>query len=529
MGSTGYRSTSSATTGANGAGAAGANGADGAGAATADAAVPSLLIGGRWEARDDHTAVADPATGKPFAHVARGTRADAEAAIDAAAGAFGAWRATSALERSQILAATAALLRERAEDIGHTLAVESGKLRFEAVAEVRFAADYFTYYAAEATRADRLSIIEGRPSGPQLLLRKPAGVAASLTPWNFPVSIQARKVAPALAAGCTVVARPSEEAPVSVVELFRCLEEAGLPAGVANLVTGPARELSDPILADARVRVVSFTGSTGVGKALYAQAAGTMKRVALELGGCAPFVVCADADLDLAVEQAMIAKFRNNGQSCVAANCFFVERPLYDRFVAALGERIGSMRTGDQLDPATDLGPLIDGRRRDGIAELADRATAASFEHVVTGPAPELGGDRELVADAFFAPQLLAAADHSNVDEDFLATELFGPLALVAGFDDLNGLIARLNRNPLGLAGYVFAGETDRATRIAAALEVGISGVNEGLAGAVNMPMGGVKDSGLGREGGHVGMEEFLDLQYIAQRAAPLGSWGNDA
>ena len=485
-------------------------------------ALRSLFIGGSWRGTGVSIDVANPATGETLARVARGSADDAQAAVDAAADAFGAWRATSALDRSAILTRTAELLRERAEQIGLTLALESGKLLFEAVAEVRFAADYFAYYAAEATRAERLTAIEGRPSGPQLLLRKPAGVVASLTPWNFPVSIQARKVAPALAAGCTVVARPSDEAPLSVVELFRCLEEAGAPAGVANLVTGPAAELTDPIMDDPRVRVVSFTGSTGVGKALYARAASTMKRLALELGGCAPFIVCADADLELAVEQAMLAKFRNNGQSCVAANCVFVEAPLQEQFVEMFAQRVGSMRTGDQLDEATQLGPLINGRRRQALEDLVAQAAGAGFEAVAEGP----GAADSLAPDAFFAPRLLAAASHREVDDAFLETEVFGPIALVAGFADLGELLARLARNPLGLAGYVFSRDTAKATRIATALEVGIAGVNEGLAGAVNMPMGGVKDSGLGREGGHVGMEEFLDLQYIALRAAPLAAWG---
>jgi succinate-semialdehyde dehydrogenase/glutarate-semialdehyde dehydrogenase len=487
-----------------------------------DARIASLLIGGEWRQAPDTFAVTEPATGGHVALVDRAGAGDVRAAIDAAAEAFVSWRATSALDRSAILAATAQLLRERADAIGGTLARESGKLLFEAVAEVRFAADYFAYYAAEATRAERLSAIEGRPNDLQLLLRKPAGVAATLTPWNFPVSIQARKVAPALAAGCTVVARPSDEAPVSVVDLFRCLSDAGLPPGAANLVTGPAEELSAPIMQDPRVRVVSFTGSTAVGKALYAQAAPTMKRLALELGGCAPFIVCADADLDLAVEQAMIAKFRNNGQSCVAANCFFVEAPLYDRFVDRLAERVAAMRTGDPLDEASDLGPMIDARRRAGLDALAERAQAAGFEPVAEGPPPAAS----LAPEAFAPPRLLAARSYTDVAPGILDTELFGPVALVAGFDALTPLLARLAANPLGLAGYVFSRDTAKAARIASALEVGIAGVNEGLAGAVNMPMGGVKDSGLGREGGHMGIEEFLDAQYIALRGAPVAAWG---
>lgn len=492
------------------------------GVASAPARVDSLFVDGGWSGGEATTAVLNPATGRPCAHVARGIAADMEAAIDAAGGALREWAGATALERAGVLRRVAAALREQAEPIGRTLAAETGKLLAEGVGEVRFSADFFDFYAEEGMRLERMVVAGGRPSGPQLLARKPAGVVAALTPWNFPVSLQARKLAPALAAGCTVVARPSDEAPVSVVALFRCLAEAGLPAGVANLVTGPAAETTAPALADPRVRVVSFTGSTEVGKSLYRDAAGTMKRLALELGGCAPFIVCADADLELAVDQAMLAKFRNGGQSCVAANCFFVEAGVYEPFVAALAERIRALRLGDQLDPATTAGPLINVRRREALEALLTRAQEAGFGPVAA--APELVPSDDLAPDCFLAPRLLAARSYRDIERDVLEMEVFGPVALVAGFDDLDALLAQLARNPLGLAGYVFSRDRAKATRVALALEVGIAGVNEGLAAAANMPMGGVKESGLGREGGAAALEEFLDMQYLALRGEPVGA-----
>jgi succinate-semialdehyde dehydrogenase / glutarate-semialdehyde dehydrogenase len=493
-------------------------------AGTEPATHESLYIGGAWAVAGETTAVLNPATGRPCAHVARGTADDTRAAIDAAASAFPGWGSAAALERAGVLRRVATGLREQAEPIGRLLATETGKLLAEGIGEVRFSADFFDFYAEEALRMERVVSSGGRPSGPQILARKPAGVAAALTPWNFPVSLQARKLAPALAAGCTVVARPSDEAPASVVALFRCLHNAGVPPGVANLVTGPAAETTAPALADPRVRVVSFTGSTEVGKALYRDAAPTMKRLALELGGCAPFVVCADADLELAAGQAMLAKFRNGGQSCVAANCFFVERAVYEPFVEALGERIGALRLGDQLDTATTHGPLINSRRREALEELLGAAVDGGFEPVAA--APELEPGDGLAPDCFLAPRLLAARSYRDVAPELLETEVFGPVALVAGFDDVGDLLERLNRNPRGLAGYVFSRDRAKAARIALALEVGIAGVNEGLAAAANMPMGGVKESGLGREGGHAALEEFLDMQYLALRGEPIGALG---
>ena len=328
---------------------------------------------------------------------------------------------------------------------------------------------------------------------------------------------------PILAAGCTVVARPSEEAPNSVVELFRCLVDAGLPDGVANLVTGRAGAVTNPMMEDPRVRLVSFTGSTGVGKMLYEKSAPTMKKLALELGGCAPFIVLEDADLDHTLEQAVIAKLRNCGQSCVAANVYFVHDDLYEKFVEGLSDRVRSLKLGDPFDEETTVGPLINVERRRVIDDLRAQAVSAGFEPVASAPSLDSGSG--LSSECFFAPELLAVSSYEKVEAELLRTEIFGPLVLVAGFSELDRLLQELNRNPLGLAGYVFSRDVAKAARVATHLEVGISGVNEGVASAANVPMGGVKDSGLGREGGRIGMEEFLETQYLAVGGKPFGFW----
>ena len=483
----------------------------------------SILIDGKWRAAGSSREVTNPATGEVVSRQAEAGKDEVRETIDATSRALGGWRGTSGFERSAVLGRVAALLLERADEIGETLAVESGKLLAEAVGEVRFSADYFSWFSGEARRLEQIVAVDGRANGPQLVVRKPVGVVASLTPWNFPVSIQARKIAPALAAGCTVVARPSEQAPNSVVQLFECLAEAGLPDGVANLVTGPASEITDVLLEDPRVRLVSFTGSTGVGKMIYEKSSSTMKKLALELGGCAPFIVLEDADLEAALNQAMIAKFRNCGQSCVAANAFYVHEDLYEDFVAGLAERVESLKLGDPLHEETTLGPLINAGHRATMDELKEQALASGFEPVASAEPP--GENKDLSPECFFAPEVLAASSYEKADPELLRKEVFGPLVLVAGFSDVGRLVRDLNRNPLGLAGYVFSRNKAKATRVAASLEVGICGVNEGVASAVNVPMGGVKDSGLGREGGNAGMEEFLEAQYIAINGAPLPAW----
>lgn len=486
----------------------------------------SLLLDGSWLPPAPATIdVIAPATGRVHATIDSATREHVQEAVAAADRDDAGWRTASGLERCEILGAVAARLTERESQIARTLAIETGKPLAEAVAEIRLSAGYFRWFAHEALRSERVTTVRGRREGDQLVVRKPVPVAAVLTPWNFPVSIQARKLAAALAAGCSVVSRPSSEAPLAVVELFRCLEASGLPAGAANLLTGDAAAIADALLRDPRVRVVSFTGSTEVGKALFEASASTIKRLALELGGSAPFVVLEDADLDSTLDQAMLAKFRNGGQSCVAANCFYVEDSLYEPFVAGLGSRVEQLRLGDPLDPATTLGPLINPARRAALEAHIDHATASGFAPVAQSRG--LPKDADLSPASFLPATVLACDDADALDPVVDATEVFGPVAQIVRFTDRERLVRRLARHRLGLAGYVFSEDRAEALDLAARLEVGIAGVNQGLATAVNVPMGGVKESGIGREGGADGMHEFVDTQYIALRGPLIRTGGS--
>jgi succinate-semialdehyde dehydrogenase/glutarate-semialdehyde dehydrogenase len=469
----------------------------------------SLFVGGRWVAAQagGSLEVTSPASGEAIGEIGYGGAADASAAVDAAAGAFPGWSALPARRRSDLLMRVYDLLLARADEIGLLLARESGKRLPEGVGEVRFAAEYFRWFAEQARRpAGELAPPES-PNRRHLTLRHPAGVALCLTPWNFPVSIQARKLAPALAAGCTVVARASEKAPLAVIEMFRCLDEAGLPAGVANLVQGPAGETTAAMLAHPAVRVVSFTGSTGVGRLIMRQAAERVVRPLLELGGDAPFVVFEDADLAKAVEGAMLAKFRNNGQSCIAANRFLVQEPVYEEFCRLFAERVDAMRLGDPVrEPIPDLGPVIDADRKRAVEALVAQAEAAGARRL-TRPyeLPERG--------TFTSPALLADVP----DEVSLACEeVFGPAAGVFPFRTEEEAVERANRTEMGLAGYLYTGSLERSWRMSEALEVGILGLNNALPSVAFAPMGGVKQSGLGREGSHQGLEEFCELKYVA-------------
>lgn len=469
----------------------------------------SLFVGGRWiSPRAGRTLpVHNPASGEVIADIGYGDAADAAQAIDAAADAFAGWSRLPARERSDLLLRVHALLSERAPEIGRLLARESGKRLPEGVGEVRFAAEYFRWFAEQARRPSGELLPQESPGRRHLTMTQAAGVALCLTPWNFPVSIQARKLAPALAAGCTVVARASEKAPLAVIEMFRCLQEAGLPPGVANLVQGPAGETTNALLAHPAVRVVSFTGSTGVGRLLMKQAAERIVRPLLELGGDAPFIVFADADLPRAVEGALVAKFRNNGQSCIAANRFLVEDGVHDEFCRLLTQRIDAMVLGDPVtEPIPDLGPVIDADRKRAVEEVVAEAEAAGARRLTR--LHELA-DR----GTFTSPALLAEVpDHVSLARE----EVFGPAAGVFRFRSEEEAVALANRTEMGLAGYLYTGSLERSWRVSEALEVGILGLNNPLPSVAFAPMGGVKQSGLGREGGQRGLEEFLEFKYVA-------------
>jgi succinate-semialdehyde dehydrogenase / glutarate-semialdehyde dehydrogenase len=456
--------------------------------------------------------VRNPAGGELVGTVDYGGASEAGGAADAAAAAFPAWSRRPARERADLLQRVAVLLLERSEPIGLVLARESGKRLSEGIGEVRFAAEYFRWFAEEVRRPAGALLSPEAPTRRQLTMARAAGVAVCLSPWNFPVSIQARKLAPALAAGCTVVARASEKAPLSVVELFRCLRDAGIPEDVASIVHGPAAEVTGALLAHPAVRVVSFTGSTEVGREIMRQAADRVVRPLLELGGDAPFIVFDDADLDAAVAGAMLAKFRNNGQSCIAANRFLVQDGIHDEFVRRLTARVDAMTIGDPTaQPEPDLGPLIDASRTRAVEELVSEALSAGARLATRDRSGELDGAAS--RGSFTAPALLVDVPDGC---GLARSEVFGPAAGIFRFRTESEAIERANATEMGLAAYLYTSSLDRSWRVTEALEAGIVGLNNPLPSVAFAPMGGVKQSGLGREGSRVGLEEFLETKYLS-------------
>lgn len=469
----------------------------------------TTLINGQWRTLADRKTVFNPGTGQDVGTVCWGNAELALEAADAAAAAFPAWSATPGRERADILVRAASLLAERGDAIAALLAAEAGKRLPEARGEVAFSGEYLRWFAEEARRPIGEILSNEDPLRRHLTTRKAAGVVLSLTSWNFPCSLQARKIAPALAAGCTVVVRVSERAPLAVTELVRALNDAGLPAGVLNIVHGPAQELSEALLSHRAVRTVTFTGSTNVGRQIMVSAARRIVRPLLELGGDAPFIVFDDADLGAAVDAAVLAKTRNTGQSCVAANRFFVQDAVFDQFSSRVASRLDAMTIGDgSTEPVPDLGPMIDAGGVDAVKAMADDALARGARELTTPrDVPSVGH--------FLRPMLFV-----DVPSDaLLATqEVFGPVAGVFRFTDEADAIRQANATEMGLAAYIFSRDASRCWRVAGELEAGIVGVNDPLPSVAFAPMGGVKQSGLGREGSRLGLEEFTEPKYVAWR-----------
>ncbi|MEV4645071.1 NAD-dependent succinate-semialdehyde dehydrogenase [Saccharopolyspora sp. NPDC049357] len=466
----------------------------------------TTLIDGRWSDPTNRRAVTNPVDGSVVGHVGYGGAAEATAAADAAAAAFPDWADTPGRARADILLRAAELIRERAPEIGALLAREAGKRLPEAVGEIGFSAEYFRWFAEEVRRPAGVVHPHEAANRRHLSIHRPAGVVASLTPWNFPCSIQARKLAPALAAGCTVVARVSEKAPLAATEMIRCLQDAGLPAGVINLVHGPASEITDAYLAHPAVRVVSFTGSTSVGRSIMQKAGERIVRPLLELGGNAPFIVFEDADLDAAVEGAMLAKFRNTGQSCIGANRFLVHTDVEHEFTTRLAAAIDAMSIGDgTADPVPDLGPCIDEARVSAMRALVDEALAAGAKKVTR--------DFDLPGSAFAAPAILTdVPDHVGLARE----EVFGPVAGIFPFRTEQEALDLANATEMGLAAYFYTRDQARVWRVAEHLDNGIVGINNALPSVAFAPMGGTKQSGLGREGAATGLEEFEEVRYLS-------------
>lgn len=467
---------------------------------------PNILIDGQWLDVAEHKDVVNPVDGSLVGRIGYAGADHAVAAADAAAVALPAWADTPARGRANLLHAAADLMAARADEIGTLLATEAGKRKPEAIGEVKFSAEYFRWFAEE-TRRPRGSVHPHEADDRRhVTIRRPAGVVASLTPWNFPCSIQARKIAPALAAGCTVVARVSEQAPLAATELVRCLTDAGLPSGTINLVHGPAAAVTNAYLDHPAVRVVSFTGSTGVGREVMAKASLRVVRPLLELGGNAAFIVFDDADIDAAITGAMLAKFRNTGQSCIGANRFFVQSAVFDEFVARFAAAVDAMTIGNGLEsPVPDLAACIDDRRVQAVNKLVDEAIGAGAKKVTR--------DFELPTGAFCAPALLVdVPEHTPLGID----EVFGPAAAIFRFDDEEEVLARANATEMGLAGYFYTRDQARVWRMAERLDVGITGINNPLPSVPFAPMGGTKQSGLGREGSSQGLEEYEETRYLS-------------
>jgi succinate-semialdehyde dehydrogenase/glutarate-semialdehyde dehydrogenase len=468
-----------------------------------------LFIDGEWRdaAAGGRFVVDDPASGELIAEVADGSAADARAAIDAAATAFPPWRATTALERADLLWRWHRLIEARAEGLARLLTREQGKPLHEARAEIAYANGFVRWFAEEARRAYGEVIPAPRADRRVIVMREPIGVVAAITPWNFPAAMVTRKIAPALAAGCTVVLKPSELTPLSALALIDLAHEAGFPPGVVNLVTTTdAPAVGAVLTGDPRARKLSFTGSTAVGKQLMAACAGTVKKLSLELGGNAPFLVFDDADLERAVEGLVANKFRNAGQACIAANRVLVQDGIHDRFVALLAERVAALRVGRGDEEGVAIGPLITERARAKVESLVDAAVAGGATAVVGGRAlPELG-------PRWYAPTVLTGVAPGM---RLACDEAFGPVVPVIRFADEAEAVAIANETPYGLAAYFYTAESARIFRLASALEAGIVGANEAVVSNETAPFGGYKESGIGREGSRHGLEEYTELKYL--------------
>jgi len=468
-----------------------------------------LLIGDRWtEANDGATIdVLDPSTGETLTAVADCGVDEALAAVNAAAAAAAGWAATAPRRRADILLACFTAMMERQEWLARLISLENGKALSDARGEVAYAAEFFRWYAEEAVRINGEMAISPAGGNRILVQYQPIGVALLITPWNFPAAMATRKIAPALAAGCTCILKPSEETPLTALAIAEIMRDAGVPAGVVNLLnTSKPGPVCRAILHDARVRKLSFTGSTEVGRILLREAADTVISSSMELGGNAPFLVLDDADLDAAIEGAMIAKMRNAGEACTAANRFYVQRGIHDRFVERLAEAMGALKVGPGVDGATQCGAMINRKSIDKIERLVDDAVARGAE-------VRLGG-KALDGEGFFYPPSVIA--NVGKGSEILATEVFGPVAAVIPFDDIEEAIALANATEYGLAAYVYSEDLRKALQIADRIECGMVAVNRGLVSDAAAPFGGVKQSGLGREGAHHGLLEYCEAKYIA-------------
>ena len=472
------------------------------------ASVPTgLWIGGEERPASSTFDVLNPATDEVLISVGNATAADALSAMDAACAVQDTWAATPARERGEVLRSVFEMIIERADDFATLMTLEMGKVVAESMGEVKYGAEFFRWFAEEAVRIGGRYTPSPAGTGRIIVTKQPVGPCYAITPWNFPLAMGTRKIGPALAAGCTMIVKPAQETPLTMLLLAKLMTEAELPSGVLSvLATNKPREVTTALIDDGRLRKLTFTGSTGVGKALVKQSADKLLRTSMELGGNAPFVVFDDANVDAAVDGAMLAKMRNGGEACTAANRLYVANPLIEEFTDKFVKRMGELNLGNGLDPSAKLGPLINPNQLETVQELVDDAVEKGATVAVGGQAPGGPGN--------FYPATVLVDVPANAR--ILKEEVFGPVAPIVGFDTEEQGIAAANDTEYGLAAYIWTESLDRALRVAEALEAGMVGVNRGVISDPAAPFGGVKESGFGREGGYEGIEEYLDIKYIA-------------
>lgn len=466
-----------------------------------------IYIAGKWIQTEEQMDVYNPADGTVIGTVSKGGKKEARLAVDVAADAFPAWSRRTANERGELLRRWHELIAEHTDELARIMTTEQGKPLKEAAGEIQYANSFVAWYAEEGKRIYG-ETIPGSSSRQRIIVTKqPVGVVAAITPWNFPASMITRKVAPALAAGCTVVIKPSGETPFTAIKLVELADQAGIPAGVINIVTGSSSDISGVWQEDSRVRKLSFTGSTEVGKQLMAGASANVKKISLELGGHAPFIVTDQADLDQAAAGLISSKFRNGGQTCVCANRVYVQEGIAEKFAAKFSELVKQLKVGSGLENGVDIGPLINREAVDKVVRQIKDAKEKGGIVMAGGQAlPELGRN-------YVEPTVIMNATD---DMECMNEETFGPLAPITTFETIDEAVQRANNSPYGLAAYVFTQNLGEAVRIAESLDYGIVGVNDPVPSTAQAPFGGFKESGLGREGGHYGMEEFLEVKYIS-------------
>jgi succinate-semialdehyde dehydrogenase/glutarate-semialdehyde dehydrogenase len=477
---------------------------------TATATLQKMYINGQWcEADNGGTlGVINPATEEVITDVAYGGRAETKRALEAAHKAMPGWMKTSSWARAKVLRKTADLMRQRADEIAQTLTTEQGKPVPEAKAEILHSADTFEWFAEEGKRAYGQVIPYTLPGKRYLTLKHPVGVVAAISPWNFPVTLQSRKIAPALAAGCTIVCRPASQTPLCLVQVFECMIEAGLPPGVANLVLGPAQEMADEFLENPICRKISFTGSTEVGKQLMRAAADQMKRISLELGGHAPFIVFPDADPEIGAKLAVTGKFRNNGQVCISPSRFFVHKDVEKKFTEAAVEFARRLKLGNGLEPGIEVGPMFERKALDQAIGLVEDARTCGARVLIGGKRCEA-----FEKGYFFEPTVLSGL---TPNARIMTEEPFAPVMPLLDFSKLDDVIAAANNTRYGLAAYVFTNDLTIAWRMAEGLESGIIGINDPVPATPQAPFGGMKESGMGRELAHEGLEAYLETKAIS-------------